>query len=183
MDKIQLNFKSIYPIKEIEYNSNKIRVKTYLPIEEKLNIIEMVMQNSIEFNFVNPVKLETYLNAYVAIKYTNIDFSEYLDNIPELYNIIAEAGVKEIINTAIGNDYIELRNLCNLFIDKFEKYQNSLYGMVSQLFSDIPVKMAEAMEALGKLDMDKLQEVFKEVSAVGGSPAAIAETILGKDNK
>ena len=183
MNKINIDLTINNSLKEVTFNDNKILVKTYLPIEEKLNLIEVVMQNAIDFNFVNPVKTKAYFNAYVVIKYTNVDFSSYMTDVPALYDLVKRTGLLDLVINTIGDDYLELVKFCDSFVDKFENYQNSLYGMVSQLFSDIPRTISDSIEALGSLDLNKMQELFEVANKVGGSPAALAEAIVNaKDN-
>lgn len=167
---------------EVTLLNEKILIKNYLPMEQKLNLIESVMQNSIEFNFVNPMKVETYFNVYMVLKYTNIDFSEYLSDIPNLYDLIERTGILQTVIDTVGSDYDELWDFCNSFTDKYENYQNSLYGVITQILSDIPEKLGEALDELARLDMSKLQNVFKEVSETGGSTEALVQTVFGKDN-
>ena len=69
MSKIILDLQPIYTTKEIEVLGNKVEVKTYLPIEEKLNIVELVLQECIEFNFVNTIKAEAIFNSMICIIY------------------------------------------------------------------------------------------------------------------
>ncbi|MBO5426594.1 MAG: hypothetical protein J6A25_13880 [Lachnospiraceae bacterium] len=176
-----LNNTNIIETKEVTLNENTFLVKTYLPMEEKINLIETVMQNSIEFNFVNPLKVETYFNAFMAIKYTNIDFSEYLEDIANLYDLVNRAGIIQAIVDNANEDYNELWDYCQSFINKYENYQNSLYGVVSQIISDIPEKLGSAMDELARLDMSKLQNVFQEISETGGNSGALMQSVFGKD--
>ena len=60
----------------ININDCEVEVKTYLPIEDKMSLVELVVQESMEYGFVNPVKLEKWFNLYFVYKYTNISFSE-----------------------------------------------------------------------------------------------------------
>ena len=78
-------------------------------------------------------------------------------------------------------DYNELWDYCQSFINKYENYQNSLYGVVSQIISDIPEKLGSAMDELARLDMSKLQNVFQEISETGGNSGALMQSVFGKD--
>ena len=52
MSKIIIDLQPIYSTKEIEVLGNKVEVETYLPMEEKMNIAQLVLQQCIEFNYV-----------------------------------------------------------------------------------------------------------------------------------
>ena len=182
MNKINIDLTINNSLKEVTFNNNKILVKTYLPIEEKLNLVEMVMQNAIEFNFVNPIKTKAYFNAYVVIKYTNIDFSNYIDDIPGLYDLVKRSGLLDLVVGTAATDYDELADLCESFVDKYENYQNSLYGVVSQILLDAPEKMKAAVDEIAKLDISKLQSMYESIATTGGNQAAIVEALYGKVN-
>ena len=61
----------------VEWNEQKIEVKQYLPIEDKLKLITAIIQNSIDDNgYYNPAKI--YVNTIIEMInfYTNISFTE-----------------------------------------------------------------------------------------------------------
>lgn len=182
MNKINIDLTINNSLKEVTFNDTKILVKTYLPIEEKLNLVEIVMQNAIEFNFVNPIKTKAYFNAYVVIKYTNIDFSNYIDDIPALYDLVKRSGLLDLVVGTAEKDYDELADLCDAFVDRYENYQNSLYGIISQVLSDAPAQLKKAVDEIAKLDMSKLKEMYEGVATQGGNQAAIVEALYGKVN-
>lgn len=167
-------------IKEIEFLNKSIKIKTYLPSEEKVNLIELVMQNSIEFNFVNPIKTLIYFETYAVIKYTNIDLTEYLDDIYALHDMLATNGLIDLVIQTANKDYYFLWEQCQLFVNKYENYQNSLYGVVSQVVNDIPEKLSEIISTVDNFDFTKLNELFQNVSLQGGNSDAIAAQLLNR---
>ena len=44
--------------KEVQLGEAKIEVKQYLPVEEKYSFLNIVLQNSLENDIYNPVKVE-----------------------------------------------------------------------------------------------------------------------------
>ena len=72
----KLNLKKDATINVVKIGDIEIEVKNYLPIEEKMSLIDLVVQDSMEYGFVNPLKLEKYFNLYFIYKYTNISFSD-----------------------------------------------------------------------------------------------------------
>ena len=61
----------------VEWNEQKIEVKQYLPIEDKLNLITAIIQNSIDDNgYYNPAKIYVYTIVEMINFYTNIGFTE-----------------------------------------------------------------------------------------------------------
>lgn len=174
-----LNKVNITNLKEVDFLGNKILVKSYLPMEDKISLIEVVMQNAIEFNFVNPTKVEAYFNAYLVAKYTNIDFSEYLDDIYGLYDLVEQSGLLQLVIDNAYDDYEFLKDQCESFVTRYETYQNSLYGVVSKIISDVPEQLGVALDELSKLDFNKVGEVVEKIQASGGNSEAVYQLIAG----
>ena len=74
---LKLGLKKKDETKTITINGQEVTVKQYLPIEDKIKIIENVLRNSADDNnFANPVKVEVYFNLELIYNYTNISFTE-----------------------------------------------------------------------------------------------------------
>ena len=174
MSKIIIDLQPIYTTKEIEVLGNKVEVKTYLPMEEKMNIAQLVLQQCIEFNYVNPIKVEAYFNAMVCMKYTNIDFLGYTEDI---YNLL-----QQVIDVCF-EDYQELKGMVEEYLEKHEGYENSISGVINRTILDLPEKLKEAMNELDNLDTGKLLSVYNNIAENGGNQNAIVEAIVGKGQK
>ena len=183
MSKIILDLQPIYTTKEIEVLGNKVEVKTYLPIEEKLNIVELVLQECIEFNFVNTIKAEAIFNSMICIKYTNIDLSNYTEDMYNLYDIVETNGLLQQVIDVCFEDYQELRNMLDEMINKYEGYENSISGIINKTLLNLPEKLKEAMDELDNLDTGKLLSVYNDIAENGGNQNAIIEAIVGKRQK
>ena len=60
----KLGLKKNEDVEIVEWNEQKIEVKQYLPIEDKLNLITAIIQNSIDDNgYYNPAKI--YVNTII----------------------------------------------------------------------------------------------------------------------
>ena len=74
-----------------EYN---IAIKMYLPVNDKLELISWIInQSADELKFYNVGKLEIYKTIGLIKYYTDIKFSEKdLENIPHLYDLVVSSG-------------------------------------------------------------------------------------------
>ena len=65
-------------IKPIKFkNGFVINVKQYLPISEKLSLIDISLQNSIHADgYYDPMVLDFVFNTYVVFCYTDLEFTE-----------------------------------------------------------------------------------------------------------
>lgn len=177
----KLGLKPINEIKTITIGEFEVEVKQYLPLEEKISLIEMVAQNSIDFNFINPLKVEKYFNLYFVYKYTNISFSDKVkENEEVLYDILETHRVFDAVVEAAREDYIYLYEKCEEYLEKLQNQQNSVYGVVSRLINDIPESMANALDAVSQLDLDKVSKTLSLISETGGNQSAIVEAIMGQ---
>lgn len=176
----KLGLKKNTDLKTVEVNGSEIEVKQYLPIDEKNAIMELILQNSIEYNFVNPIKVEKYLHLFFVYKYTNLSFSDkQRENEEEIYDILESNGVIDALIQA-SEDYEILREYVEEYIGRYENYQNTLYGVLSQVVNDIPDAVGKALGTLDGLDLNKLSDTLKIISENGGNQASITEAIIGQ---
>ena len=138
-------------IKEIEWNDQKIEVKQYLPIEEKIDIIDKILNRSVDdHGYYNPIRLHIYTNMEIIMAYTNITFTEkQKEDILKLYDLFNGTELIEQIFEAIPEDEIsEIIDWSYEAIDNIYDYRNSAAGImeaVSRDYSDL------------ELDADKIK--------------------------
>ena len=183
----KISFNKLGLIKEPNVNiitigEQEIEVKTYLPIEDKMSLVELVVQESMEYGFVNPLKLEKWFNLYFIYKYTNINFPDSVRKDEDaLYDILEINGVIDTVVQAAPDDYASLFEKCEEYLDKYEKYQTSMQGVLTRLVNSLPEKLSSAMEVLEELDTSKLAEVMNMTKMSGGNEEAIAVEVNGQN--
>jgi hypothetical protein len=87
--------------KEIKFDNVSIKVKQYLPVNDKLNLISAVINESADdLKFYNVGKLEIFKTLEIIKNYTNINFTDkQLEDVPKLYDLLVSCGLAdEIIN-------------------------------------------------------------------------------------
>ena len=178
----KLGLKKDTNINTINIGECEIEVKKYLPIEDKMSLIELVVQDTMEYGFINPLQLEKLFNLYFVYKYTNISFSEgNKKDEGALYDLLEANGVIDAVVQASPDDYAYLFEKCEEYIDKYEQYQNSFYGMANRILNSVPETMTEAMNSLQSLDLSKISETMQIVSANAGNRDAIDLMINGQN--
>ncbi len=179
----KLGLKKPLEITTIDIGGTQVEVKKYLPIEEKMSLIEIVVQDAMEYGFINPLRLEKAFNLYFIYKYTNIAFSDTNKKDEDaLYDMLEFNGIIDAVVQASIEDYTYLFEKCEEYVDKYEQYQNSFYGMANKIITSVPENMTEAMNALQSLDMSKISEVMKATSLNGGNQSAL-ELLINGQNK
>lgn len=153
-------------VKTIKWGDNEIEVKQYLPIADKLKIIENVLSNSADDNnFANPVKVEVYFNLELIYNYTNITFTEkQKEDITKLYDLFEENGLfSQIISAMPVTEYQLLYDWTQETIDAFYKYRNSAMGIMEQISTDYKNLDFDAQSIQNKIADPENMKLLKDV--------------------
>lgn len=142
MAKVSLN--KITPIKDIDpkiitIEDNKIEVIQYLPITDKLALVEKVLNLSLDpTGFFNPVRLEIYTNLEIIRTYSNVSITDkMMENAAKTYDLLT---MNNIINTIImaipEEEYATLLNAIEECTQATLQYMTSFVGMVKTIAED-----------------------------------------------
>ena len=126
-------------VKEVEWNGQKIEVKQYLPIEEKIDLIGKILNQSVDDNgYYNPIRLHLYANIEILMAYTNISFTEkQKEDIFKLYDLFMSAGLlDEISRTIPGEELSRIHSWAYEAIDNIYTYRNSAAGIMESIGRD-----------------------------------------------
>ena len=152
-------------------NEVEIEVRKYLPIEDKIDLIEVALQKAEENGIYNEMKLAMYFDLYIIYMYTNLEFTdEEKMNEYKLYNELESNGV---ITAVLGTleEYEILFHYLNIMKEAKMKYKTSAAAMIQTFVQDMP-KNAETMsEIVDNFDKEKYKEVVEFAQyANGGRP-------------
>ena len=162
----KLGLKKKEEIKNITINDQVIEVKQYLPINDKINIITNVIENSADDNnFANPVKVEVFANLEIMYAYTNISFTDKQKGDPtKLYDLLEENGIiAEVIAAIPENEYALLLGWIDETIEAFYTYRNSVMGIMEQISEDYSNLSLDATEIQQKLADPQNLELLKSI--------------------
>lgn len=165
-----LKLKMKEDIKEIEYNGNKIEVKQYLPIKDKIDLIDITLQKSKEDNLYDPIKINMYFHLHLIYLYTNITFTEkQREDEEKLYDILDSNGlINEIIMAIPENEYEDLLNKINEKMENEIAYNTTVVGFLTKFINELPIQ-AELMEKIMKeFNPEKFKEVINFAKAANG---------------
>ena len=115
-----LKLKENVVAKTFKYQDKTIEVLQYLPFEDKYDLVMITLQNSLEDNIYNPMKLNMYFHLYLVMMYTNIEFSEEdRADLSKLYDILESNGiVEQVINLVPEAEYNQLLSDMTDIIDR-----------------------------------------------------------------
>jgi hypothetical protein len=134
MTKLGLNKNT--SVKVIEFNNQKIEIKQYLPIENKLDLISNILNFSVDLNnFYNPCRIEIFQTIYIIMNYTNINFTDkQKEDVFKLYDLLKGSGLAKMVFEAIPEDELTyiyegvLETISSIY-----EYKNSAAGILHSL--------------------------------------------------
>lgn len=140
----KLGLKTNNSIKTFEWPDNDgkltiIEVKQYLPIEEKLEVISNIINNSIDDNdFYNPVRLEIFTTLEIVYAYTNLNITDKMKENPfKLYDIILSSGLYDkILEVMPTEEFDRIDVSAHATIRNLYNYKNSAMGILNAISSD-----------------------------------------------
>lgn len=162
----KLNTKIDTSVKVLEFNDQKIEIRQYLPVNDKLGIIENVINQTDEgMNYVNPVKVTVYAALEVLYNYTNITFTDKQKEIPEkLFDMIWSSGLFAAVQEVIPQtEWDELFKGLWDTIDAVYKYHNSAMGIMEAISKDYSNLDLSAAEIQKKLADPEVLPIVKDV--------------------
>lgn len=169
MAKVSLN--KIAPIKSIEaininINDNEVSVKQYLPINDKLAFTERVLNATIdETGFLNPVRLEVYMNLEIIKTYTNISITDkMMEEAPKTYDLLILNGILEkVLESIPEEEYNELYNAVEECAEHAVAYLNSFAGMIKTISENYDATKINVEEIMNTLDNPEKVGLVKDI--------------------
>ncbi len=153
-------------IKEIEWNGQKIEIKQYLPIEEKIDLIGKVLNESVDDNgYYNPIRLNIYTNMEIIMAYTNISFTEkQKEDILKLYDLFYGCELVDKIFETIPEDEIsDITDWTYEAINNIYDYRNSAAGIMEAIGRDYSDLELDADKIKGDIANPENLTLLKDV--------------------
>lgn len=163
-------------VNEFDYLDNKFEVLKYLPISDKFDLVNIVLQNSKRKDgYYDPIQLEKYFNLYIVYMYSNINFTDkQKEDEDKLYDLLESNGIiNEIISHMEETEYEDLLEKLNETKESEMSYITTAAAMIRNIIADLPVQADAAMKIVDNFDPEKFQAVKDfAVAANGGRPIA-----------
>ena len=124
----------------IEWGDQKIEVKDYLPMSEKLELVSTIINNSIDDNgYYNPMRVYIHTIIEIILAYTNITVTEkQKEDILKLYDLFVSSGLSgKIIGETINPyEYKQIQSWIHETINSIYNYKNSVMGILDTISED-----------------------------------------------
>lgn len=167
-----LKLKANTDVKIVESGENKIEVLQYLPINDKIDLIDITLQKSVDGSVYNPIKLDMYFHLNLIYLYTNISFTEkQREDEYKLYDVLTSSGLMDKILEAIPfEEYENLLDYIETSVNDSVNYKNTLLGVIQGIISTLKIDPEKINKALEGIDMEKFTEAMNFAEAVGYKP-------------
>lgn len=167
-NKLKLTLNNI--TKAFDWNGNIIEVKQYLPINEKLDLIENTLKNSIDENgFINPAKQEIFFYLELMYHYTNITFTETQKEKPDkLFDLLDyNEFIDKVVALIPEGEFHEVFSFNERVGKYFEKSMTSLNSVLSNFNAKSASQIPQIKEFLDSIDKEDLDTVKQVVTKLG----------------
>lgn len=173
MSKINFNklgLKLDSKIINLNVNDLIVEVKQYLPIEEKTELVGNVIEKSFNKNFCNPASVDVFFLLEIIKKYTNINFTDkQLENPQKLYDLLVSNEIDVKILSVIPQEELDnIKNIVDRTANAFEKYKNSVVGILEVLSSDYSNLNLDVESMMSKITDPEALSTLKELANISG---------------
>lgn len=173
MAKVSLS--KITPIKKmdivtVEIGDQVVEVEQYLPIQEKANLVETVLNSTIDdTGFFNPLKMEVYFLLNLIKYYTNISLTEkMMEDAQKTYDLLELNGIfDKVIAVMPEDEYQTVFDACDEASKHVVAYLNSAAGILHTITTDYQASQINVDKIMASLnnteDIGFLKEVLEKI--------------------
>ena len=164
-----LKLKKTEEVNKISIADKEIEVKTYLPIEDKYDLIQATLQQSVEGIGFNEILIEMNFYLNVVFLYSNISFTEtQKEDRYKLYDILESNGViNEIVNAIPVQEFKSLMDSFDLEKKRVGRENRSSAGILNNIISKLPNKAQETSDILKNINFEDMKDVVNFANELG----------------
>lgn len=154
-----------------DFNGTEVEVLNYLPIEEKLSLISIVLQNCKENGIYNKAKVDALFHLYLVYEYTNLSFTDkQREDEMKIYDTLQSNGFINMMLAHINeHEYTELLGYLNEQIEMELKYTTTAASVLNKFIDDLPAQADAMKNIIDNFDKEKYQEVVRFAEAANGN--------------
>ena len=140
-------------------------VKKYLPIEDKLELVTKILNQSIDDNgFYNPMRVELFMVIETVFAYSNLSFTEKMkEDLFKLYDIFISTNIFSNIIAEIPGEWKEIEKSTWSVVDNIYNYKNSIMGVLEAVTSDYSNLKLDASEITKELQDPNTIPLLKDI--------------------
>lgn len=150
----------------VDIFGNSVVIKQYLPITEKVTLLEWVLQFVFdEQGFASPLRIDVFTNIALIKFYTNISLTDTaLNNLNKTYDLLKMNNIFEQVKTNIPKEELnDLMTLINSAIEFIIKYNTSILGILNTVRKDYDATELDANKIANILQDEKALATLKGI--------------------
>lgn len=167
----KINLKQLITIKATEpitinINNIDITVKQYLPLDEKMELVQRVLNRAVdETGFFSPMRLDVILELEIIRTYTDINITDKMMDTPgKVYDQIENNGIwRDILTTLPQTEYHALHQAVNDCAAAVTSYQTSFVGVMKNISENYDATKINIDELMKTLDQPDKVGMVKEI--------------------
>lgn len=160
-----------HAVKTITLGNCDIEVRQYLPVNEKINFLQFIVENTIdqETGTFSPIRVNVYYSLAILKFYCGLDFSED-DNIEEIYDILEYNGIFDSIFNNINDDEKNyIFELVEETIEDIDKYNSSAAGIIKSMAANSEQLSSSIDTIMGQIQNKEGLELLDQIKNVVGN--------------
>ena len=166
----ETNLKINDQINTFTKDNYQVNVRKYLPISDKIDLVQITLQKAEEDGIYNQIKLDMYFHLNIIYLYTDIEISpEEREDEMKLYDILESNDIIDMVIAFMDQDeYNELKGYLMEMESDSLTYRNTAAAVLTRIVQDLPKNAAAAKEIVDSFDPSKYQEVINVATAANG---------------
>lgn len=151
----------------VNWNDQEIEIKQYLPIEDKLALIEKIVNLAVDnTSFYNSCRIDLYMSIEIILAYTNLNVTDkQKEDYCKLYDLFFGSGFNKVVFDNIPKtelDYI-ITNSTNITQSVYN-YKTSALGILDVISQDYSNINLDASNVQQLLTDPKAMQLVKELA-------------------
>lgn len=166
----ELELKINDKVRTLKFKNKDIKVKQYLPIQDKLNLVQIALQQSLDEGIYNDGLLTAYFHTYVVMFYTDLEFTdEEKQDVLTLFNLMdSENLIGSVIELIPQSEFGDLLEMLNNQQKNNMIFKQSAAYVIGQFIDALPSQMEKVGEIVNNFDPSKYQAVVDFATAANG---------------
>lgn len=149
---------------------HEISVQSYLPISNKIDLIQIALQKAEQNGIYNELLLDMYFHLNIIYLYTDIQFED--DDREDEYALFDLLEKNDIIGKTIvtmeQDEYDTLKQMLLDMRDRNLAYQNTAAAVLRSIIQDLPKNAAAAADIVNSFNPEQYQSVIDFATAANG---------------
>lgn len=163
-----LKLKTKEDVKTFKIEDKEIEVLQYLPMNDKIDLIDITLLKSKEDKIYNPIKVDMFFHLHLVYLYTNIIFTDkQREDEYKLYDILSS---NDIISKILENiPEIEYETLFELMQERIEiemDYKTTAASMIENIIEQLPKNATRAAEIMENIDTSSMSDIMSFAKAL-----------------